>query len=117
MDKSSLAPEEALERIFDVVRDWARKPENARHLISVLGLTVEYPRADPKIINPHVLVKSRSEEEFHAIFAMMTVAQLRTVMTNNKLGVTADFTGMNKPQLLDELYRRAHEKAAETTIR
>lgn len=117
MDKGSIAPEEALEKIFDVVRDWARKPENARHLISVLGLTVEYPKADPKLVNPHVLVKTRSEEEFCSIFALMTPAQITTVMIANKLGVKSDFIGMKKPQLLDELYLRAKEKADETSIR
>lgn len=117
MEKGSIAPEEALEKIFDVVRDWAGKPENAHHLITVLGMTVEYPKADPKFVNPHVLVKTRSEEEFHQIFAALKPAEIKKVMTGNKLGVTTDFTGMKTPELLDELYRRSREKAAETTIR
>lgn len=116
MEEGTLSADQALEQIFEVVRGWAEKPENARHLISVLKIPVEYPKVEPKLVNPHVLVKSRTEEEFHSIFVQLTPAQIKTVMRNNKLGENSEFTGMRKEQLLDELYQRARKKAAETDV-
>lgn len=117
MEKRKIEPEQVIEEIFDVVREWAKKPENAHHLMTVMGMTVEYPKAEPKLVNPHVLVKTRSEEEFHQIFANMTLAQLKSVLVNNKLGTKTEFTGKKKPELLDTLYARALAKAEETNIR
>lgn len=117
MAKNTIAPEEALEKIFDVVREWASNPANAHHLISVLGLTVEYPKVDVAQVSPLVLVKSRSEEEFHRIFGTLTLAELKKVFTNNRLAATSELKGMKAGELLSELYIRAKEKAAETTVR
>ena len=117
MAKGTITPEDALERLFDVIRDWAGKPENAHHMISVLGMSVEYPKADPKLINPHVLVKTRTEEDFYSIFAAMKPAEITKIMILNRLGVKEDFTGMKAPELLEELYERAKAKAEETNIR
>lgn len=106
---------EALDRFLEELRrEFRSNPEFAHRVVRALGAEVVFESEQAAdLVNPRELAATRSEAEFRRILGALRPAELRAVAKSSNLATTIDMKGLSGDALLDLLYRRAAEKAAE----
>lgn len=122
-DRSQLNPAEALERIFEVIRqEAAANPTFSRRMLEAVGVSVKFTGPDAKLAADPVLVAARHEyDEFREMFQSFADADLRKMLKNFGLATDEQIKGVKtKPKkvgFIDLLWDGARRKIAERSAR
>lgn len=92
MSKTLVAPEEALEKLFTVIREEAvANPKFAKRLFDAVGISVLFQGTDAALtVDPVVAAKRHDHATFREMFSTFTEAELRKMVTNWGLGTAED---------------------------
>ncbi len=107
----SVGPAEALDRLFQVVREEAlANPRFGRRLLEAVGQTVLYRGEEAIAAIDPVLVAMRGFEEFRATFLSMKAAEIKKVGKASGLLVGTDRLPNTVGALVDLLWDRASQR-------
>jgi hypothetical protein len=122
-DRVQLGPEEALERIFEVIRqEAAANPKFSRRMLEAVGVSVKFTGSDSSIAADPVLIAARHEyDTFREMLQTFTDAELKKMLKNFGLATDEQIKGVKtKPKKLgfiDLLWDGARRKIAERSAR
>ncbi len=115
MSKQQVPPQLALNRFLDALRDEAAVNVSFRNrLIEALALEVLIEGEEEiSTLDPVSLAITKGESAFRRIYEQLNAAGIRAVLLEAKLATRPDLTGQNKSGLINMLYQRARNRAAE----
>ena len=110
-----LTAAEYLDRAFEVIREEARdNPAFAARLVKALGGEVVFANAAKReVLNPLAVAAGETEAAMRDIYASLSAAELRGVLRDHNLASSVDVRGLDGPELLEMLVRRARAKSGE----
>ncbi len=120
-NRAQLSPEEALERIFEVIREEAAaNPTFSRRMLDVLGVSVTFSGPDAILAVDPILIAARLEyDKFREMLQTFKDADLRKMLKTFGLATAEQIRGVKtKPKkigLIDLLWHGARRKIAERT--
>lgn len=92
MSDASVTPEEALDRLFTVIREEAvANPKFAKRLLDAVGMPVKFQGNDAALTaDPVVAAKRNDHATFRVMFSTFSEADLKKMVTNWGLGTAED---------------------------
>jgi hypothetical protein len=92
MSKAPLTPEEALDKLFTVIREEAlASPKFAKRLFDAVGMPVQFQGNDAALtVDPVVAAKRHDHATFREMFSTFSDADLKKMVTNWGLGTAED---------------------------
>jgi hypothetical protein len=109
--KRSIDPAEALDKLFQVVREEAQaNPRFGRRLLEAVGYHVLYRGEEALSAIDPVLVAMRGYEEFRATFLSMTAAEIKKIGKASNLLVGSNALPKTVGGLVDLLWDRAQQR-------
>ena len=117
--RAQLSPTEALERIFEVIRqEAAANPTFSRRMLEAVGISVSFTGSDASLAADPILVAARHEyDAFREMFQTFTDAELKKMLKNFGLATDEQLKGVKtKPKkigFIDLLWDGARRKIAE----
>jgi hypothetical protein len=113
-----LSPTQALERIFEVIREEATSnPTFARRMLEALGVTVTFTGPDAAAaVDPVVAAARAKYDEFREMFATFSEADLKKMLKNFALATDEQLKQVKKPKkvgFVDLLWEGSRRKLSE----
>jgi hypothetical protein len=109
--EDALTPDEALARLFDLIREQAGNDRRfARQLLEAMGVTVIFRGEEALEAMDPVLVAANGYDEFRQTFASFKITQLKKIIKEFGLATASDMKGKKLPQLIDIMWEGASNK-------
>lgn len=116
-EKSAISPEEALDRLFTLIREQASQDRQfGRRLLEAVGVTVIYRGDDARDAVDPVLLAADGHEAFEKTLESFKAAEIKTLIKNFDLATAADMKGKRKKADLIELAWHGASGKREDTV-
>lgn len=121
-DRPKLSPDEALARIFDVIREEAlANPKFAQRMLTAAGCQVVFQGADAaKTVDPIIVAGSGDYQAFYETFSTFPEKDIKAMLTGFNLATAADIKGVKgknkKPGFVDLLWQGAQAKLRDRRV-
>lgn len=118
-DKSRLTPAEALDKLFEVIRDEAvSNPSFARRMLSAAGCEVVFNGGDAVSTADPIIVASRGDyPAFHEMFMTFAEKDLKALIATFSLATVEDLKNVKgkvkKPAYIQMMWDGAQRKISE----